>query len=404
MRPLTRWIARLLLLGLLLGLPVSAKAQAGAARWPERFGGPDPPAKLAGLERQALIALRRALARQGVLPCRSTERLTAAARAHARHLLVAGTPPGRLEAEQVRREVRRAGGAEPTVMPWAVSFTGEINLDDRLARLARRFASRPPTHCGVGLAQAEGRQILVVVGVRRRVTLDPFPARAASGDRFRLDGVLASGYRAPEVLVTTPLGHVRHRRILRRSGRFGAWIDFPGPGRYTVEVMASGPQGPEIVALFPVFVDIEPSAGGRPARIGSRPAPAPAQARLSAAATLLELLNAEREGAGLLPIQRDPQLDRLAAEHSRDMLDRGYFGHVSPSGRDLTARLSAAGIFTYRAAENLVRSSSPQRAHARLMESPAHRANILDPELTHVGVGVVRRQGELVVTQIFVAW
>jgi uncharacterized protein YkwD len=38
------------------------------------------------------------------------------------------------------------------------------------------------------------------------------------------------------------------------------------------------------------------------------------------------------------------------------------------------------------------------------MESPSHRANILDPSLTHVGIGLARSAGELVVTQIFVSW
>jgi len=88
------------------------------------------------------------------------------------------------------------------------------------------------------------------------------------------------------------------------------------------------------------------------------------------------------------------------------MVVRGYFGHVSPTGQDVTARLAAEGVYTQRAAENLVRAASSPRAHTRLMGSPAHRANILDPELTHVGIGVRRddRDGELVVTQIFVAW
>jgi uncharacterized protein YkwD len=86
------------------------------------------------------------------------------------------------------------------------------------------------------------------------------------------------------------------------------------------------------------------------------------------------------------------------------MVRLGYFGHVSPSGRDLTSRLRQAGYTTHRAAENLARSSTPQRAHAQLMESPSHRANILDPALTHVGIGVAEREGELLVTQIYVAW
>ncbi len=379
----------------------SVSAQEIATRWPQRYGGVDPAARLAGLEQESLALLRGYLAQRGVTPCRSSAQLTVAARAHARQLLVKGTPPGRTDLELVRREVRRAGGFDPTVVPWAVSFSADPDLESRLTKLAGRFTSRPPTHCGVGLASVGNRQILVVVGVRRHVSLAAFPSSLTSGTAARLEGTLVSGYRAPTVLITTPLGEVQERRVLRRSGRFGAWLRFSRSGRYTVEVMASGPRGPEIVALFPVFVDSEPWEEGR-ARPSSSPETAESQGAVES--TLLELANWEREQLGLLPLAWDPQLQRLANQHSHEMMTRGYFGHVSPSNGDLTARLRDAAVFTHRAAENLVRSSSSSRAHARLMESPSHRANILDPDLTHLGIGVARRNGELVVTQIFVAW
>ena len=121
-------------------------------------------------------------------------------------------------------------------------------------------------------------------------------------------------------------------------------------------------------------------------------------------ALLLRLLNLERRRADLPALERDAELGRLATEHSADMLEQGYFGHVSPSGQDVTERLRTRGFVVLRAAENLARSGSPSRAHRTLMESPAHRANILDPELTHVGIGIARREGQLVVTQIFVSW
>ena len=107
---------------------------------------------------------------------------------------------------------------------------------------------------------------------------------------------------------------------------------------------------------------------------------------------------------GLAPLQPDPRLSLLATRHSRDMLRRGYFGHVSPSGGDVMARLRMSGVTAARAAENLVRGGSPDRAHSQLMGSPSHRANILDPSLTHVGIGVAERDGELLVTQIFAEW
>ena len=372
-----------------------------ARRWPEHFGGSDPAASLADIEQRTLDALRAALERNGVEPCVSSSKLTAAARAHARHLLAAGTPPGRIDADMVRREARREGAYDPTVVPWAIGFHGDIDLESRVARLARRVASRPPTHCGIGHAVTDERQVLVVVGVRRRVQLEAVPSRLASGNRVRLEGTLAPGYQAPAVMVTSPLGEVGERQVLRRAGWFGTWLELEGVGRHTVEVMATGPRGPEIVALFPISVDSEPWEGtDEDMALAVRPV----EDLASIAARLLELLNLERQQAGLLPLMHSSQLDRLAANHSRDMLMQGYFGHVSPGEGDLTARLRGAGISTPRAAENLVRSVSSSRAHDRLMESPSHRANILDPSLTHVGIGLARSAGELVVTQIFVSW
>jgi len=397
-----RSVLGLVIVPVLIGtFPHVAAAQPSSSNWPMRYGGVDPVADLHGAEADALKALSDAMTRRGAPPCRSSSKLVAAARAHAQQLLHASTTSGRINVRVVRREVLRAGGVDAVVIPWAEAFSGDPDLSTHEDRLGQRFGKRPPTHCGVGLATGNHRQVLVVIGVRRHLSLDPFPARLARGDRVRLQGRLTSGYRAPSVLVTTPQGDVIENQTLRRSGSFGAWLGFNVPGRYTVEVMASGPQGPEIVALFPVFVDEEPVGEVEGALLST---PSTTRREGTPAAQLLSLLNQERLRAGLDPLELDEQLSRVATDHCRDMVRQGYFGHVSPTGVDLTARLRRAGVTTLRAAENLARSTTPQRAHAQLMESPSHRANLLDPDLTHVGLGVAERDGELLVTEIFVAW
>lgn len=390
-----------LVLSLTLLLPYAAFAQPDLDHWPTQYGGIDASANLDGVEREALEALGSAMRQRGAEPCRSSTKLVSAARIHAKQLLQASTSSGRISVSVVRREVLRAGGVDPVVIPWAEAFSGTLDLEARRARLAKRFGARPPTHCGVGMASVVGRSVVVVIGVRRHVSIDPFPAQVARGERVRLQGRLVAGYHAPSVLVTTPRGDVIEQQTLRRSGSFGSWLGFPLPGRYTVEVMANGPQGPEIVALFPVYVDAEPSMEGVETLQSSTGDEARPETPSS---ILLGLLNEERHRAGLDLLERDPSLSRLATDHCRDMVRQSYFGHLSPSGRDLTSRLRQAGISTHRAAENLARSSTGQRAHAQLMESPSHRANILDPDLTHIGIGVAEREGELLVTQIFVAW
>lgn len=119
-------------------------------------------------------------------------------------------------------------------------------------------------------------------------------------------------------------------------------------------------------------------------------------------ARMLELVNTERRAAGLQPVRADPVLVELARAHSRDMLARGYFAHVSPEGQDLGDRLRRARIGYLAAGENLALAPTLISAHDGLMHSPGHRANILRPQFGRVGIGVLDsgRHG-LMVTQDF---
>lgn len=116
----------------------------------------------------------------------------------------------------------------------------------------------------------------------------------------------------------------------------------------------------------------------------------------------LVLINRERRAAGLEDLQLDAPLSRVAASHSRDMIANGFFGHVSPDSGTLSDRLGKAGIIFQAAGENLAMAQNVAEANAALFESPGHRANLLNPEFTHVGIGRVRRaDGTLFVTQVF---
>jgi uncharacterized protein YkwD len=97
------------------------------------------------------------------------------------------------------------------------------------------------------------------------------------------------------------------------------------------------------------------------------------------------------------------ELRDASRQHSLEMLERGFFGHRSPWRGGLTRRLAEQGISYLEASENLVLSTSAERAHDALLSSPAHRRNLLDPALTHVGIGVAVDSGRglLYVTQCF---
>jgi uncharacterized protein YkwD len=125
----------------------------------------------------------------------------------------------------------------------------------------------------------------------------------------------------------------------------------------------------------------------------------PGEAALEA--EMHRLVDAAREAAGLAPLAWDPILATLARAHSQDMIAAGFVGHGSPTTGSPEDRLHRAGYLARLSAENVAVHQSVEGAHAGLMESPGHRANILEPGVTAVGIGIVARAGDLFVTQLF---
>jgi uncharacterized protein YkwD len=118
--------------------------------------------------------------------------------------------------------------------------------------------------------------------------------------------------------------------------------------------------------------------------------------------TMLAQLNQSRKEHGLAPLRDDPELRQLAAGHSEEMLNLGYFSHVSPLKGSPSDRAKAAGIEFAVIGENIAYAPTIDVAERGLMRSEGHRANILSPEFTRVGIGVVVTSfGTRMVTQEF---
>lgn len=116
---------------------------------------------------------------------------------------------------------------------------------------------------------------------------------------------------------------------------------------------------------------------------------APAQNMTADEDYILQQVNAERAKAGLEPLQIDYRLVRTARAKSQDMIDNGYFDHQSPTLGSPFDQMSRAGI-TYRSAgENIAAMATAAKAVEGWMNSPRHRANILNPNFTHTGIGVI---------------
>jgi uncharacterized protein YkwD/uncharacterized membrane protein required for colicin V production len=104
---------------------------------------------------------------------------------------------------------------------------------------------------------------------------------------------------------------------------------------------------------------------------------------------MLDLVNQERQKAGLNPLAADPELTEVARRHSADMFARGYFAHDTPEGLTPFDRMRAANVRFITAGENLALAPTLSVAHTGLMNSPGHRANILRKEFGRVGIGIM---------------
>lgn len=104
---------------------------------------------------------------------------------------------------------------------------------------------------------------------------------------------------------------------------------------------------------------------------------------------MLALVNQERKQKGLKPLLPDAEMRTVARAHSRDMFARGYFAHVNPDGDDPFKRMRDGGVRFLTAGENLALAQTLQQAHKGLMNSPGHRANILQPQFGRLGIGIL---------------
>lgn len=106
---------------------------------------------------------------------------------------------------------------------------------------------------------------------------------------------------------------------------------------------------------------------------------------------VLELVNQERAAQGLNPLAWADDLADVARAHSKDMEQRRFFDHMNPSGFSPFDRMENAGITYFMAAENIAAGQgTPAAVMESWMNSPGHRANILNPELKELGVGYVK--------------
>jgi uncharacterized protein YkwD len=121
----------------------------------------------------------------------------------------------------------------------------------------------------------------------------------------------------------------------------------------------------------------------------------------AAEARLVQLLNQSRAEQGLSPLTVDNRLTQAARKHTQLMVQHAALSHQFPGEPPMQTRFSDAELPSDREGENVALSQDISSAHQELIDSPPHRANILDPKYNAVGVGVIRSGPNLYVTEDF---
>lgn len=105
--------------------------------------------------------------------------------------------------------------------------------------------------------------------------------------------------------------------------------------------------------------------------------------------TMFNYVNTQREAHHLKPLKLNQTLTTVAQNYGKYMFANGFFGHITPSGQSPYDRITKTGInFTY-VGENIAKAPDVASADTGFINSPEHKANILDVNYTQIGVGVI---------------
>ena len=288
--------------------------------------------------------------------------------------------------------VSRQGGWDPS--PLALFI--KAPTDELLKAVGnQQWSEDAVDSMGIGLV-TEGRQAsLCILLARRRLEMRPFvrshkkPPEKAQ----RLCVALLAPLTTATLYVTRPKGDVDEISMTAEREEFCGLVPFPSMGRSAVEVLARGPNGPEVAALF--FVDVGVTSD-EDERVFVEPS-----TMAKGRSEILARVNSLRLSQKIQGVSPDTALDAIAQAYAERMAKEGFFAHVAPDGSDLRSRLTKGGYLFSAAGENLGSSSGPLAAHFGIEHSPGHRKNLLEPGFQSLGVGIAKRDdGVTVVTEV----
>lgn len=301
--------------------------------------------------------------------------------------------------------VWRLAGPAPAVVTLALAAVAVLMISVRLARLAAGVLVGPLRQ----VSKLTGSLLASVWAVVLMTSL-LLLGTAVPGARGTVAGAVCDAPVARYLTVDEHPLHAAGQRLAGLAQPVMGWISGQGPDPLTLG--AETPSG-EAGLCEDVARRRAAAAATRTGAEGfTFPPASPGELAVApdAETEVLARLNAARRDAGLAELAPDPELAAVGRAHARDMYLRGFFAHDTPeceAGRqtpgcqDPFQRIRGAGISYRVAGENLALAPSVDEAHAGLLASPGHRANMLAGDFTRVGIGVVSGPVGLMVTQVF---
>lgn len=292
-------------------------------------------------------------------------------------------------------DARRAGRV------WEGQVAATLERGDERA-LKRRISERADalvaetgaTHHGLALGQTpSGQPCAAAVVTRRKLNLkSPLPGHLEKSEPFPLSFTLPSGLTEAKVFLLTPSGTVE--RSVHEGQKTSTVIDpRMGSGRYVLEVLVTGKDdAPEVALLWPFTV----GSGQLP------PAPRvlfPDEGHSDTALTrrLEALVHRLRMEQQLKSVSIAPPLSRLALSRAEALADKGRLGHRLPDSKSAleALRQKEPGFPVTELAELQAQAGTLEEAWTALLDSPAHRYELVSTRASSHGAAVVRGEDGL---------
>lgn len=288
-------------------------------------------------------------------------------------------------------EGKFAMSASAGTVQVVIDVTGWFRADGRFVSVpAQRIVDTKVGTCGVALGPGETRTFPVTEAA------DVFAVAVNLGALDASENTFLTVWRAG-----APRPATSNLNVMPGAGTVGAVVITElGPGGQISLFNASGTVHVTLDVIG-IFSGTTPAGDRTPCPMPPSPPPPPAPARPAPTTTaapvpwqttMLQAINRERSAAGLPAVSACGSLNRSAQTYADVLIGTRGISHTGPDGSTLQTRVAAAGYVGWtNIGENLAAGQGTvDEVVAQWMESPGHRANILKPAFTHLGLGRAR--------------